>query len=343
MLETTVPGGARLPTAGISAVGVLPTHTRRGALRALMTTQLRAERDAGMVLASLRASEAVIYGRFGYGLAGLSADYEIDRRSAHFHPAGAELAATGRLRLLRPEEALELVPVCYERAARWRTGAINRIEAWWRRLFGRFGEPSDNSARWIVLHTDTDGNPDGYVDYERSATGPDLEVRDLFAANDAAYAALWHHLLDVDLAPTIRATRRPLDEALRWLLADARALQVSRVLDEQWARLLDVGAALAARTYAPVPDTVVLRIEDPVLPENDGTYRVAAAGATRADDAARPDLRLGVAEAGATYLGGTTFGELVAAGRVAEERAGAAEAADRLFACRPLPWCGTFF
>ncbi|NOX28608.1 MAG: GNAT family N-acetyltransferase, partial [Actinobacteria bacterium] len=66
-LDTSVPGGARLPTAGVSEVGILPTHTRRGLLTAMMNRLLSEARSAGTILASLRASEAPIYGRFGFG------------------------------------------------------------------------------------------------------------------------------------------------------------------------------------------------------------------------------------------------------------------------------------
>jgi predicted acetyltransferase len=296
-----------------------------------------------MVLASLRASEAVIYGRFGYGLAGLAADHELDRRGAGFPPRAAELAGRGTVRLIEAGRALEVIPPIYERAARWRAGAIGRIDVWWRRLYGRLGDASDTSARWVAVHTDDDGVADGYVDYERAPSGAEIEVRDLFAAGPVAYAALWRHVLDLDLVTTVRAARRPLDEGLRWLLADSRALRVTGVADEQWARLLDVAAALAARTYAPVADRVVLAIEDPLLAENSGRFAVDGSGAAPAAATEPTDLTMGVAEAGATYLGGTSFAALAAGGRLVEERPGAAAAADRLFACRPLPWCGTFF
>ncbi|MDX2382361.1 MAG: GNAT family N-acetyltransferase, partial [Acidimicrobiia bacterium] len=69
-LDTTIPGGMRLATAGVAGVGVLPTHTRRGILTRLLEQLLREARARGQPLASLRATEAPIYGRFGFGLAG---------------------------------------------------------------------------------------------------------------------------------------------------------------------------------------------------------------------------------------------------------------------------------
>src|SRR5262245_9642979 len=77
-LLLTVPGG-RLPAAGVTAVGVLPTHRRRGILRALMRAQLDDCRRRGEPVAYLWATEDTIYGRFGYGIASVSGEIEIAR------------------------------------------------------------------------------------------------------------------------------------------------------------------------------------------------------------------------------------------------------------------------
>src|SRR5438105_11399722 len=66
--EMTVPGGT-VPTAGVTVVGVYPTHRRRGVLRSMMRAQLDDVHERGEPLAALWASEETIYGRFGYGLA----------------------------------------------------------------------------------------------------------------------------------------------------------------------------------------------------------------------------------------------------------------------------------
>jgi predicted acetyltransferase len=65
----TVPGGGAIPVAGVTWVGVLPTHRRRGVLNALMRRQLDDVVERGEPIAVLTASEASIYGRYGYGLA----------------------------------------------------------------------------------------------------------------------------------------------------------------------------------------------------------------------------------------------------------------------------------
>lgn len=347
-VETTVPGGARVATAAISAVGVLPTHTRRGVLSGMMRGQLAEERAGGRVLASLRASEAPIYGRFGYGLAGMSADVRIERGSRLRPEASTRADGAGRLRILRRAELWDAVPALYDDVGRDRVGAISRPESWWQRNLLPATKDSDDRGRWVVVLEDGTGRGTGYVDYEVKAAEDfddfvhrTLEVRDLFAADLAGYSALWRYLLELDLAGTIVARQRPVDEPLRWMLHDPRALRTTRLADEQWVRLLDVRAALAARTYGAVDTTVVVAVRDPMFPDNDGTFRIGPEKVEETSDP--PELQLDVAEAGAVYLGGTSVSELVAVGRVEERTPGAAHRADVLLGVQPAPWCGSFF
>ena len=95
--ELTVPGGARLPMAGVTGVGVRADRTRRGVLRALMTAQLEDFAARGVVFANLLASEAPIYGRFGYGLATRHRSYSVDRHRAQLRQ---DVPVTGEVELL---------------------------------------------------------------------------------------------------------------------------------------------------------------------------------------------------------------------------------------------------
>jgi predicted acetyltransferase len=310
-----------------------------------MLTELLADaRRRGLVLASLRASQAPIYGRYGFGLAGLCADYEIDGRSRLRPDAGAdghrvELLARGRLR--------QAVPDIHQRVGTAHVGAVGRLAAWDDRAYGPLDDPEREHQRWIVVAVDERDRPDGYADYCLAEGAPGqpvhrrIEVTDLFAGTDGAYRALWRYLLDIDLVGTVAARRRPVDERLRWMLDDARALRTTAVVDEQWLRLVDVESALAGRSYAPVGASVVLEVDDPLFADNGGRYRIGPDKAVRTDDPA--DLRLDVADAAAIYLGGVRVSDLVACGRVVERRAGAAAATDALFSVHPAPWCGSFF
>ena len=77
-------GGNLMPVHQITSVTVSPTHRRRGLLRRMITEDLALAREAGMVFAALTASEATIYGRFGFG------------RATAAGPLHAQDPATGR-------------------------------------------------------------------------------------------------------------------------------------------------------------------------------------------------------------------------------------------------------
>lgn len=100
-MQLTVTGGAVLPMAGLSMVGVAPTHRRRGLLRAMYTELHHRIADAGYPLAGLTASEGGIYGRFGYGPATMERVLTIDRRFARFH---SDAPDPGGARVMRPAE-----------------------------------------------------------------------------------------------------------------------------------------------------------------------------------------------------------------------------------------------
>ncbi len=308
-----------------------------------MAAQLEDSRARGDVVAHLRATEAAIYGRFGYGVATRSANWHLERVKGAFR-APAEVA--GSFRLLGEAEASDVSRRAYDRSWGRRAGAISRSPELWTYRQGH--PPSEPPARWVVVHEGPDGEPDGFADYEavdrfgwgRGGQPGRVQVHDLWGADDAVEGALWRWLLELDLAPAIGANGRPLDEPLRWRLVDPRALRTTDVVDETWLRLVDVGAALAARTFGP-GDPVVVEVVDRLLPANGGSWRADPDGFRRVD--AAPDLVVDVDVLGAAVLGGTSWAELAAAGCVDVRRAGAVAAADRLFATTPIPWCGTYF
>ncbi|MCC6434983.1 MAG: GNAT family N-acetyltransferase [Acidimicrobiales bacterium] len=345
-LETTVPGGVRLPTAGVTSVGVLPTHTRRGVLRSMLAGLLEDARRRGAVLASLRASEATIYGRFGFGVAGMCATYELAGGS-RLRPGARPVTHT--VRLLEPQEVRAAIPALHEEVATGHVGAVGRPAHWWDNSLGEFDDPGRSLTRWVAVSVDEHGRTDGYVDVALDDHRPSpgvarvrrLVIGDLFAGSDGAYRALWRHVLEVDLVASVIAPRRPVDERLRWLLEDPRAMRTVQVIDEQWLRLLDVDAALAARRYAAVGASVVVEVRDEQLPANAGCFRIGPDHAARSTDPV--DVRLDVTELGALYLGGVRAADLAATGRLEERRAGAAAALDALLAVGAAPWCGSFF
>ncbi|MGH8978842.1 MAG: GNAT family N-acetyltransferase [Acidimicrobiia bacterium] len=339
--DSTVPGGKRLPMAGVTRVGVLPTYTRRGLLSGMMERLLRDARAEGRVLAGLRASEAVIYGRFGFGVAGEAASVRV--RAKFARPVLG--VPDGSMRLLVRDEIIEVLTDAYDRCARRRTGSISRPPWYMERnledaLTGK--KPS-----FVAIHEDASGTVDGFVHYDIAwdeSPSDDVargEVHDLFAVNADAERALWAYLIGIDLIDEWRSEQRPVHEPIRFAFADMRAYKVRHNWDEQWLRLLDVDAALQARTYRACDRTVALDVRDLWFEDNTGAWRIDQSGAVRTGDA--PDLRVPIDVLSAAYLGATTWRELADAGVIEIIRPAAVEDADMLFAELPVPFCGSFY
>lgn len=338
--ELSVPGGS-LPCAGITAVGVTPTHRRRGVLRSMMDTQLRDVHERGEPIAALWASEETIYGRFGYGIASWAGELNVP----HEWDAFAEpLEPAGTTRFVTPEEARELFPPIYEAVRRERPGMTSRDAAWWEiRLLRMPDEEKSTPRRFVVL--ELDGEPAAYAIYrthfsfDGGSASSRLVVREALGATPGATAAIWRFLLDVDWMAVVETSLAPPDHPLLLLLANNRRARY-RMSDALWVRLVDLPAALSGRAYGE-GGPLVLEVRDAVCEWNDGRWRLEGGECSRTDD--EPDLALDVAALGSAYLGAVSFTELRAALQVEELREGAVKRADAVFAWRPLPWCLEIF
>ena len=322
-------------------MGVLPTHRRQGLLTKLMRKQLEDAHARGEPIASLFASEGAIYGRFGYGVAALKG--EIDLPKAHARLVDEEPPAPASL-LENEDEALEVLPPIYDRAREETVGMLSRTADWWRvRRFG--GGPAHGGGEQNRVVLELDGETAAYALYslnfesERFISKTVLDVREAIGATPAALRAIWRYLLSIDWVERIRADFLPLDHPLFFLLDEVRRMDFT-VAESLWIRLVDVGAALSARSYA-ADEAVVLEIADEFCPWNDGRWRLAQGGCERSD--ADPDLRLTVNELGSVYLGGVAFDQLARAGRIKEIAEGAVARADALFRTPRQPWCPELF
>lgn len=345
--QLTLPGQTTVAAGGVSWITVLPTHRRRGILTRIMRRQFEDVRQRQEPVAILWASESIIYGRFGYGIATLGVEYSITSRHGRFATPPED---SGTVCFVDKDAAGGLLPPIYDRARLLHPGAITRSPEWWEmRLRDSKRSRQGFSAFFIVLHQSTEGEPDGYVMYrikeswEGGFPGNTLRHNGLVALNPAAYAALWRFVLNIDLVETVEFFGT-LDEPLRWLLADPRRLRATRMGDALWVRLVDIPAALSARCYMNT-DRLVLEVTDAFLPENSGRYALEGGpdGATceRTDEDA--DLALQVADLGSTYLGGVDFSVLARAGRVRELSPNALRRADLMFAAEVTPYCETGF
>jgi predicted acetyltransferase len=344
--ELTMPGGHLLPAAAVSWIAVLPTHRRRGILTAIKGTQLDDAAERNEPLAILYASEGGIYRRFGYGVAASVMSVSVERRhSAFLHPA-----PPGRVRFVEEDEARKLLPEIFDRVRRAQPGAVQRVDAWWPDQFF-WRESDERGTRFYCVYESPDSRLDGYAAYRFDArwdNGPHgtLHVPDIVTATPEARAVLWRYLLDVDLVETIKAWAVPPDEPLRWLLRESRRMEITRLGDGLWVRVLDAPAALSARTYA-AAGRVVFEVIDPFRPDGAAAGRFVLDGGPDGAVARRtseePDLVLDVAELGAILLGGVRPSALARAGLVDERTPGALAVADAMFAVEPLPFSMTDF
>ncbi|WP_182358879.1 GNAT family N-acetyltransferase [Tomitella gaofuii] len=332
----TVPGGARVAHAAVTHVGVLPTHTRRGVLTALMRHQLKDCRGRGETVASLRASEAVIYGRYGYGIASVTHAVSLDLRDAELRATAGSGAPP--VRLADPEGSWDLLQRIVDRHQSGRAGTISRGALWWRGLRAR----TRPAPHYVAVCGE-----DGFVCYRPLDTAAwftsrdrTVVVTDLHAGTPDAYRALIAFLLRLDLVHTVRFPWLPADDPLPWMLTDHRAARVTGVGDETWLRLVDVPGALGARTYNQGA-AVTVRVDDVLLPENSGNYRIGPDGADRTGGA--PDVQVDVADLGAAYLGGARWHQLRDAGRLQELSEGAVDRLDALFSTPRAPFAGVMF
>ena len=335
--ELSVPGGP-LPTAGVTWVGVVPTHRRRGVLRDFMAQLFRDAREQGEPLAALFASEAPIYGRFGYGIASHNVTVDAEsKRIAWRDDTGTE----GRVRLVDEGEANAVFPGIYERVRGERFGMLSRSEHWWREHRVRDYEHRRRGAsrRYNAL-LELDGEPAAYAIYRVKGDWADnyalgqVNVVEAFAISPIATRELWRYLFGIDLTTRVRSEMFDPGSPLFLLAVDPRALHL-KVRDGLWLRLVDVEVALARRSYA-TRDELVLEVRDATLPENAGRYRVGARVGRTDDD---PDLALDVADLASAYLGAFSFDRLASAGRVKELRPGTLARATALFSTPLPPYC----
>ncbi len=338
-LELTIPGGP-VRTAGVTVVGVLPTHRRRGILRELMRVQLDDAHARGEPLAILWASEGGIYGRFGYGLASVCGDMAIARAHTSFV---RDAGWPGTTRLVPVDEARTLFSQVYDRVAAETPGMFARTAEWWEKRTladSEWRRAGGGELAFVVL--ELDGQPGAYAIYRLNFSYDDgvptgkTVVIEAIGATPAATAAVWRYLFDIDWMASVEATLLPVDHPLFLLLLEQNRMRF-RVGDGLWVRLVDVGAALAARARADDGE-LVLEVRDEFCPWNEGRFALGGS-ATKA----AADLRLSVDALGSAYLGGFTFADLARAGRLEETTEGAVALADTVFRTERKPWCPEIF
>lgn len=343
-----VPGGD-LPTGIVTWISVLRGYRRQGLLTRMMRHLLDDVRDRGEPLAALWASEAPIYGRFGFGVAGQGIGIRLDRYAGRFR---SDAPSGGTLRAVDLDGARALFPPVYAAAREQHLGMPARTApGWWdyQVLADPRGERHGFGPKEFAVH-ETDGVVDGYVvsrikdgEWEEGLPDGTLEVTELVATSPEGWSALWRSCVETDLVAKVEAWRRPVDDPLIHLLHDPRRAR-RMVIDELWLRLVDLPAALAGRTWTGT-GRLVLDVRDDFCPSNTGRWSLdvvdGQAACVPSDDAA--DLELDAEGLATTYLCDTRPFALRAAGRLRECRAGATERLDALLGTTVSPWTPEVF
>lgn len=351
--ELTVVGGATVPADAISGVTVAPTHRRRGLLSRMMATDLAAARERGEVVATLIAAEYPIYGRFGFGPAAWTTEWEVSVHRAGLDPRrSGQPDDGGRIEMVDGADIRKYGPELHARLAALRPGVVSRSERWWRRHTGAAVVPAHEkwTEPFYVIHRDADGEVDGLMVYGTDDKWGDgnqplntATVRDLIALTPAAERALWHFLCSVDWVATVRSGDRAPDDLLPLLLPDPRAARTVTQSDFLWLRLLDVERALEARGYEREASLVLDVRDEGGVAQGRFLLDVSPAGARCTPTTRSADLALGAGELAALYLGDESARRLVDLGRAEEVRAGAAATADAVFRTGRRPWCPDVF
>ena len=322
----TTPGGT-VPAAGVTWVGVQPSHRRRGVMSSLLRRQLADLAESGEPVATLWAAEPGIYGRFGFGVA--------SRRLAVTTPSGTTLAgppADGVT--LAFGDVPDLIDDCreaYERLRPSRPGMVTRSrEAW---AESSHDDPADRagaSALRCAVARDADGAATGYAWFRTRPSWKDgtpdgtVEVDEMLTADAGSARALLGVVLDLDLMSRSRFWNLPLDDPLVGLTEHTTRLRAA-VLDQLWVRLVRVDDALIARSYTGEVD-LDLDNTDETLRRNEGPRRLVAdaTGAEVSRTSAPADVALDTRALAAAYLGDDAPSRALVSGLLIEHSPGAA-------------------
>ncbi len=335
--ELTVPGGV-LAAAGTAGITVLPSHRRRGLMRAMLEAHLDDARRRGEAVAVLIASDSAIYPRFGYGLASVMATTRVDTRHAQLHPrvsVGDEVAAVD------PTDIPELAADVFDRIRLTRPGMFARSPEWW---MARSTSRDRHHPEQRAAVARREGAVTGWVEYEVSQptwtdhhSDAGLKVQEIIGVDGRAHTGLWKYLFAHDLVQQIDARFLAIDDPIFSMLAGWRRA-VPTIEDQLFLRIIDVPAALAGRRYA-LDGRLTLALRDPAggptrryrLEVEDGRARCEPTDGAE-------DAVLDLADLSSAYLGRSRLAELARVGRVDGDPA-TLHRVDRMFSWDPPPWC----
>lgn len=318
--KTLNAGHGLVPLRMITDVTTSPAHRRQGLVRRLMEDDLADAARRGIPVAALTASEATIYGRWGFGAATFAHKVEVDTGPRFglrdFHD-------TGRVELVEPPDSWPIIKDVFDRFHAATRGSVDWPQFYEVIHTGAFdfdaGGP-DKKLRGAV-HLDGEGTVDGFVLYkaEDAEKEQKIKITEMVALTTSASLALWSFLSGIDLATQVTFSLAHPDDPLRWALRDINAVSYTSLRHFLWVRILDVEVALAARPWT-ADGEVVLEVKD-AQGYAEGRFRIATldgrATVSRTEDPQdAADVTLDAETLGSLYLGGAHVSALARAGRI---------------------------
>ena len=339
--DKTLNAGLELvPLRMITDVTTSATHRRRGLLRRLIEDDLDDAVAQDVPVAALTASEATIYGRWGFGPATFGQTVEVDASPGF---ALRSFTDPGRVELIEPVDAWPHVKGVFDTFHTRQLGSVAWPSPYEDIHTGAydFNDRGTNGKVRSAVHLDADGTVDGFVIFtpgEEKST----KVEEMVALTPAAQLGLWTFLADTDHVKKVTFNIAHPHDPLQWALADLNRVKVTAISEFLWIRILDVERSLAARPWT-ADGQVVLAVDDPQghaagrfeLTTVDGRARV-----TRTDQPA--DVSLTAETLGSLYLGAVSVGALHRAGRIDGAEDPVAELAAMADLSEP-PYCLTGF
>lgn len=312
--KTLNAGHELLPLRMVTDVTTSPAPRRRGLLRRLIEADLEDAVAAGVPVAALTASEATIYGRWGFGPATFRQTMEVDT-GPRFALRG--VTDHGRVELVEPADAWPHVRAVFERFHAGQRGSVEWPAHYEVIHTGAYDFDEGGPDRKLrgAVHLDGDGAVDGFVLW-KPAKNDEVQVSEMIALDPTAQLGLWEFLGGFDRITKVTTKLAHPADPLRWALTDLNAVKHTELEEFLWVRVLDVERALAARPWT-ADGQVVLEIEDPhdhaagryVVQTADGRATV-----TRTDD--DPDVALTAETLATLYLGAAQVRAMSGAGRI---------------------------
>ena len=336
--------GTAVPMAGVSTVGTQPEFRRQGLVRRIHTQAFADMRERGQTVASLWASQAAIYQRYGYAMTTVQRSYAVDSVDVGFYDGDGGL---GDVRRTSVEKAYDQIKALYIQFIAGRMCYLHRAKPLW--LQNALQEVDADGPIEVGISHDDSGVPNGYVIYSLRANKVDhrarsqgINVRDMVWQSQDAYRSLWSFLGRHDLVGRITYGSAAADDPAPTLFVEPRLLHTNDG-EGIWLRVVDAARALETRGYGADGEINIALPQDNLTPWNEGVHRLeAGSDGARVTAGSSADLTMSAKTLALLYTGFESAQQLASWGLI-EGDDDAVRRADAIFATAHMPHCPDHF